>query len=81
MNDFTKEELLEIYGLLEKHYCDPEKCFNPNPKLLLKIEAMISNYCDHEKIGFYFIQQQKIVVEQCIKCQLWTAYEMVDDNE
>ena len=59
MNDFTKDELLEIYGLLEHHYCDPEKCFNPNPKLLLKIESMIDNYCQHEWVNATY----------CTKCE------------
>jgi len=63
MNDFTKAELLEIYGLLEHHYCNPELCLNPNPKLLIKIQSMIDNYCDHlwddaASNQFY-----------CIKCQ------------
>lgn len=48
MNDFTKEDLLAIYGLLEYHYCDSELCFNPNTRLLLKIQSMIENYCEHE---------------------------------
>lgn len=50
MNDFTKKELLEIYGLLEHHYCDPKKCIDPNTDLLLKIQSMIDNYCEHEWI-------------------------------
>ena len=61
MNDFTKEELLEIYGLLAHHYWDPEKCFNP--KLLPKLESMIDNYCEHLEtmnIGGW--------VARCVKC-------------
>lgn len=63
MNDFTKEELLEIYGLLEHHYCDPELCLNPNPKLLIKIQSMIDNYCEHEPS-----EPKLVLIKHCVKC-------------
>lgn len=73
MNDFTKEELLEIYGLLEHHYCDPVKCFNPNTKLLLKIESMIDNYCEDEcehKWIKCFYGEESIPIKLCSLCNL-----------
>lgn len=66
MNDFTKEDLLEIYGLLEHHYSDPQLCFNPNPKLLIKIQSMIDNYCDHELEDWALMDNNQKI---CIKCE------------
>lgn len=63
MNDFTKEELLEIYGLLEYLYCDPELCIDPNTKLLIKIQSMIDNYCEHELERFNSFR------DICTKCK------------
>lgn len=67
MNDFTKVELQEIYGLLGHHYCAPEKCFNPNTKLFLKLESMIYNYCEHNgEIG------KDYPAKKCMKCnRMW----------
>ncbi len=47
MNDFTKEELMNILYALEHLY---EPSFDL-PKMYLlrnKVESMIDNYCDHE---------------------------------
>lgn len=44
MNDFTKEELLEIHDGIDDFWrMKPE-----NKMLLAKIQSMIDNYCEHE---------------------------------
>lgn len=68
--NLNKEELIEIYGLLEHHYCDPLSCFNPNFKLLNKVLSMIEGYCEHEPEGDYHV-----CVDKCKKCG-----EIVNDN-
>ena len=42
MNDFTKEELEEIYDSI-MCYTEPT-----NDDLLTKIQTMINNYCEHD---------------------------------
>ncbi len=49
MNDFTKEELYDLKYAIEK-FSQPGKDFLGFYKLRNKIQTMIDNYCDHEKI-------------------------------
>jgi hypothetical protein len=87
MNDFTKEELLEIYGLLEHHYCDPHLCINPNLKLLIKLQAMINDYCEPDPepcYHFWIAEQAELLLQgydvtltpelNKIKCSLCGIY-------
>lgn len=79
MNEFTKEELEYLHELIGSisiagHPIDDEA-------LESKIKSMIKNYCEHEKICFYFIEKQNLAVEQCVKCQVWGATTSDDNNE
>lgn len=69
MNDFTKKELLEIYELLEHHYCNPELCINPNPKLLIKVQSIIDNWDCTDTEDF------TDTIIKCIKCCGIKGYE------
>jgi hypothetical protein len=46
MNDFTKEELEEIYELLTHGFGENHKCLTISHKL----KSLIDNYCEHEPI-------------------------------
>ena len=50
MNDFTKEELIYILEISEKH--EP---FNMTTHKLFhnKIQSMLDNYCEHEWDNYY----------------------------
>jgi hypothetical protein len=51
MNDFTKEELYKICAIVTSHFCDigiP----TVDKELINKIESMIDNYCEHNKMSF-----------------------------
>lgn len=65
MNDFTKEELKKIHGLLV--FCCDEPFREPNSTFELrdKIQSMIDNYCEHE----YGEKSVELHVKQCCKCQ------------
>jgi uncharacterized protein with PIN domain len=56
MNDFTKEELYDLQSV-----CDV--CNNP---LMLKIQSMIDNYCEHKNKQFY----ELVDVDECKDCGL-----------
>lgn len=43
MIEFTSTELMEIYGILSRHYCDPDLCIDPNNELLTKLVGMIED--------------------------------------
>ena len=60
MNDFTKEELKEIYLSL----FDPDSNFI-GENLLTKLRIMIKNYCEHEPSGAHYEQFRW---EVCGKC-------------
>jgi len=45
MNDFTKEELIEIRDIMKPPLWFYEK---KNCELINKIQSMIDNYCEHE---------------------------------
>ncbi len=55
MNDFTKQELEQIYYHLE----------NEPQELADKIKSMIQNYCHHQW-GLYLSHQGNVV--RCVKC-------------
>lgn len=46
MNDFTKEELKELIYALD--CCHSVPVGVDSPILMLKIQSMIDNYCDHK---------------------------------
>ena len=48
MNDFTKKELIELRGAFEVNPFDMKQEFYN--ALMAKIEYMIENYCEHEKV-------------------------------
>lgn len=47
MNDFTKEELCALRDSRCYHMDDS---YPSNDKLFMKLQSMIDNYCDHEKV-------------------------------
>lgn len=47
MNDFTKEELIDIYWKFE-HYFDSLDGLVKESDLMIKIQCMIDNYCDQD---------------------------------
>lgn len=61
MNDFTKEELEQIFTSCAQHAL--EGWANISPLLLEKIQSMIDNYCEHENT-FYENGLKAI----CFKC-------------
>lgn len=46
MNEFTKEELLDINGWLSEIHHDS---FDDVGCMITKIKSMIDNYCEHEE--------------------------------
>lgn len=58
MNDFTKDELQQLYALSLVH---ENKCISP---LRTKIQSMIDNYCEHDCKDTIFIR----TVTACSKC-------------
>lgn len=70
MNDFTKEELENIYScvsdLSHGALCDEDQ------ELLDKIQSMIDNYCEHKPI-----KEAYVYVEVCEKCN--RVLKQVDD--
>ena len=59
MNDFTKEELEEIYDALDICY------FGEYPFLGGKIRLMIDSYCEHKYEGCC----EACAIEECIYCK------------
>ncbi len=49
MNDFTKEELIDIYWKYEYYFDDLDGLVEKSP-IMLKLQTMIDNYCEHEHI-------------------------------
>lgn len=63
MNDFTKEELINLHGVLDsciKSYCEPDFIYS----LRYKIQSLIDNYCEHQ------LQNDGLKgdIEFCVKC-------------
>lgn len=66
MNDFTKEELEDIYDCLYyENKGSEEKYYS---KLLDKIESMIMNYCDHERRCEKVCLECQVSEYKCNKC-------------
>ena len=51
MNDFTKEELGEIFWILEG--CTMDYIGKEGDILINKIQFLIDNYCEHESNGYW----------------------------
>lgn len=65
MNEFTKEELREIFWIIEG--CTMDYIGKENNILINKIESIIVNYCDHEKVVPNYGPNT-----QCDKCgEIW----------
>jgi len=61
MNEFTKEELGEIYWILEG--CTMDYIGKENNQLINKIQSMIDNYCEHKETNHSYYS-----IYQCLKC-------------
>jgi len=62
VNDFTKEELLEILNGMDDYYLA-----NSGIKIGEKLQSMIDNYCVHELAVVLNVTQGRIL--RCIKCE------------
>lgn len=65
MNDFTKEELEELWFFTELHK-NKYKLRIPE-KLLNKLQSMIKSYCEHEIENICNWKGRDVF--QCIKCK------------
>lgn len=73
MNDFTKEELEELAASRCYHLDDS---FPADDKLFMKVQSMIENYCQHEKLNF----MGDVFGYYCKKCHKNFTSEHVDDE-
>jgi len=65
MNDFTKEELIEILNGLDDYYL-----LHSELKIGVKIQSMIDNYCEHH--GSYKFSYGESRINYCDKCKcMW----------
>ena len=65
MNDFTKEELIQIYWKFE-HFYDQLEDLTPKNAIMLKLEAMIDNYCEHEcEHAWVVARDEPIGIDEC----------------
>jgi hypothetical protein len=62
MNDFTKEELDEIFWIIED--CTMDYIGKENNVLIYKIQSMIDNYCEHDWVHSYREKEYEL----CSKC-------------
>jgi hypothetical protein len=71
MNEFTKEELQELYdGLYFEGWREDIKD-NPHYQLMKKIQSMIDNYCEHKITG----QVSDVdYVNICVECKELTGW-------
>ena len=60
MNNFTKEELTDILDSLRDSY------IYIKPELIVKIQSLIDNYCEHNKCPNCDLNQHSFNVD-CIK--------------
>lgn len=65
MNDFTKEELEYIQDIIALYYRNPLIECKVNEDLLIKLESIIDNYCDHT--WFLYISSKGSAL-RCHKC-------------
>ena len=71
MNDFTKEELIDMHYAIRffwKNRCSydlpsDEEDFTSSYDLMEKIQHMLDNYCEHEPHGDFHV-----CVDKCKKC-------------
>lgn len=71
MNDFTKEEILQILNFIEHHKQDSYDDMRFK-KILIKLQFMIDNYCEHkDKISS--LDDNGHIFVQCGRCDyiLW----------
>ena len=66
MNDFTKNELQEIEYYLSLCYRDPTLSKNANLPLLVKVQKLIMECCEHEFIGY---MHGAAAIPYCNKCK------------
>ena len=73
MNDFTKNDLVQIYTavmhLMDNH-CDYR---DSNHQLQKKLQSRIDNYCEHE----YSTGCMECGAFECNKCQRYFSYEEI----
>lgn len=67
MNDFTKEELINIEKALYKQLPCGEDASSLASKLILKLQSMIDNYCEHECIHEF--KRREMNIDLCEKCK------------
>lgn len=67
MNDFTKDELLEIKFVFEQWNYPPGKYPN-DEKILNKLKVLIEDYCDH-KHKIECADCEVLRCRQCIKAE------------
>lgn len=67
MNDFTKEELVDLLSICEGGIYDDHPIEDWKLSLQNKIQSMINNYCEHDgEIG------KDYPAEKCMKChRMW----------
>jgi hypothetical protein len=65
MNDFTKEELRNLYKCVRLTEMQHGECSDLD-NLKLKIQSMIDNYCDHE---FYEHNRLGSICKKCGDCE------------
>ena len=66
MNDFTKEELEDIYNCIDV-YCWGSPVSKAVHELLMnKIQYMIDDYCDHEPEEW----SKQLTFQKCKKCKV-----------
>lgn len=75
MNDFTKEELEELWFFTELHK-NKYRLKYPQ-ELLKKLQSMIDNYCDHSISG----GEVEIFVDTCHKCDVYILRETHHDEQ
>ena len=65
MNDFTKEELINLLNCCKAAYISGE--INPQTPSLLKvrIQSMIDNYCAHEDDGICYYNMPQCKCKKC----------------
>lgn len=75
MNDFTKEELQDIFDCL--YYENKESEEKPYDKLLDKVQSMIDNFCDHKTARFI----GDVYGYECVDCKCDLHFSEVDDHD
>lgn len=66
MNDFTKDELKRLLGILTDRMATELTYYNIDIKLEPKIQSLIDNYCEHSQHFYY----GDIPVGECTECHM-----------